>query len=643
MIDSDLLAQFLVEAPELVQQAGEHLVALERNPDDRGALDGAFRAIHTLKGSAALFGFDPMTRVLHAAEDRLGRTRDEGHAVDRALIDAVLSVVNQIERWVAEVETAGAIAPGQDETVARLTRALSPERIDPGGAMPAPADEPWADALVRRADLRPALANTILIAVRYEPLKGCYFAGDDPLAIAASVPGIEALLLDAPVETALERYDPFACTLTIELLSSAPLEDVRAAFRFVPDQVRIASVRAPEPEPTVAAAFPSEKFARVSRSQIDLLSGLSEDLVVCRNALAELIAGSTDAVGASEGLKQKSAELGRLVDQLHEQIAIVRLSPVRPSFARFPRLVREIAAGLGKSVEMTVDAGDVSADRSVLDALFEPLLHVLRNAVDHGVEPAEERLRVGKAASGSIALSVRRTQSRMIVEVRDDGRGVDPDAVKRAAVERGLISQEAAAALGEEAAVALVFAPGFSTAAVVTDLSGRGVGMDAVRAAVARLGGEVSLVSRRGEGATATLSLPLTAMMVRLLVVSCANELYGIPFEKIVETIVVPGEAVTAIRAGRAIVLRDEAVPLVDLGELVGKRTRDWSGASHRAVVVDADGAKIAVAVDAVVNRMQTVVRPLSGLMSGMNGMLGMALLADGRVLVVLDLEDLIR
>lgn len=646
----ELLVQFLIEAPELLQRASDDLLALERSPRSREPLEGAFRAVHTLKGSVDLFDFAPMGSVLHAAEDALSRLREGGLTAESALIDAVVGAVNETERWIAAIATTGVMPADQHRIAGRHIAALAAVAANSEIAMASDEELKWVVDLVRRlAPGRPSTSGA-LVAVQYTPREGSYFAGDDPIAIAQATPRMEAFFVGLSNPPALDRYDPFACNLRIELLSAAPLEEVRAVFRFVPDQVRIATWEPRPMDDDVGAegqpAFVADRFVRVSSDGIERIATLVDDLVVAKNMIGELTtkaAADRDMGALIEALNVRRAELDRLVGQLHRQVSELRLVPLAPSLRRLPRLVREVASGLGKTIDVTIEDNGVTADKSIVDGLFEPLVHILRNAVDHGVEPEALRVERGKPAHGTIQIAVRRVANQLLVEVGDDGRGVDPSAVRDVARQRGLLSSEALAALDDQAAIDLIFIPGFSTAAEVTSVSGRGVGMDAVRASVAKLGGVVSMASRAGSGATVTIALPLNAVMTKILVVERSGELYGLPLDRVIETVLVSSDRIVPIRAGRAFVLRGRATPLLDLGELIGGPPCDWRRPSHKAIVVRTQDGAAAVRVDAVVDSIEIVMRPMSGIMASMSGMLGATLLGDGQIMLVLDLEELIE
>jgi two-component system chemotaxis sensor kinase CheA len=319
-------------------------------------------------------------------------------------------------------------------------------------------------------------------------------------------------------------------------------------------------------------------------------------------------------------------------------------------FQRFPRLVRDIARRLGKQVELVVEGGETEADKNVIEALADPLIHMVRNCLDHGLEPPAERAAAGKPAAGTIRLSAAQDSDRVVIQVRDDGRGIDPAVVRAKAVEKGLLDAERAAALSDEEAVMLVFAAGFSTAAAVSELSGRGVGMDVVRSAVEKLGGRVALTSRLGQGTAVELTLPLSMVVTRIMTVACGERMFGVPMALVVETVRVPRSALHGFRDREAFVLRDSVVPVVRLARLLDLPNEAGDGGGEREdesdeeaiLVVHLNGERLGVVVGAFREGMEVIVRPMEGVLAGLRGFSGTTLLGDGRVLLILDLRELV-
>jgi two-component system, chemotaxis family, sensor kinase CheA len=388
------------------------------------------------------------------------------------------------------------------------------------------------------------------------------------------------------------------------------------------------------------------RVLRVDMDRIDALVKLTGELLVVKNAVgyaAKRLLDDEDSAAVASVLRDQHALFDRLATELQGAVLSVRVLPLRTVFRRFPRLVREIAGSVGKTVRLITEGEATEADATIVDALFEPLLHVLRNAVDHGIEDPERRASAGKPAMGTVVLRGRRDAENVRIEIEDDGAGIDVDRVRAVARARGVASEEALVAMTDGQAIDLIFAAGFSTAATVTDLSGRGVGMDSVRTTVERLGGTVTLQSRPGMGTVVSLILPFSLMMTRVMTVEVAGQAFGLPLDNVLETTIVDREMIVSIGSGRAFELRDRTIPLIDLSETLGL-VRDVT-AQHAAkvVVVLAAGQIGGLEVDRLGERMEVMLKPMEGLLGGMRGVAGTTLLGDGRVLVVLDVQEIFR
>jgi two-component system chemotaxis sensor kinase CheA len=386
---------------------------------------------------------------------------------------------------------------------------------------------------------------------------------------------------------------------------------------------------------------------RVDVERIDALVNLAGELTVAKNAIGHTTRRALDGADRdtlARALKDQYAVLDRQVGALQRSVLALRVLPMSHVFQRFPRLAREIAGDLGKSVRLLTEGETTEADKAIVEALFEPLLHVLRNAVDHGVEPEAERRAAGKPPTATIRLRAGRDGEHVIVEVADDGRGIDIANLREIAARRDIVAAGELAAMTDEAVLDLIFAPGFSTAETVTALSGRGVGMDAVRSAVARMGGQVAVKSQPGAGTSVVFTLPFTLMMLRVMTVEASGQVFGIPLSAVIETTSLPRERISRIGAGWAFVLRDHAVPVLRLSEALDLPDRSGAGTGEaRVVLITVDGQTSALEVDAFGEWMDVMLKPMEGLLAGVNGLAGTTLLGDGRVLIVLDPRELPR
>jgi two-component system chemotaxis sensor kinase CheA len=416
----------------------------------------------------------------------------------------------------------------------------------------------------------------------------------------------------------------------------------------------ILTAQAPEVDsPTIIDAAPAAqeqgvRSLRVDVERIDALVRLTGELTVLKNAvghIAGLADDGADSKRLAARLKDTHAAFDRLTTELQHSVLAIRVLPLRQVFQRFPRLVRELGLSLGKSVRFVTEGDDTEADKAIVESLFEPLLHVLRNAIDHGLEHAQARAAKGKPEIGEIVLRGARRGEHVLIEVEDDGGGVDVVRVRQVAEARGVAAAETLAAMTEAEVADLVFAPGFSTADAVTDISGRGVGMDAVRIAVERMGGRATLESRPGLGTMVRFVLPFTVMMTRVLTVQAGEQMFGIPLDAVLETVRRPRTAIHPVGAAEAFVLRGHTVPLLSLAATLGPT--GGSNGENRSpeatvVVTRIADQTVGLEVDRLGERLDVMLKPMDGLLSGMTGVSGTTLLGDGRVLIVLDLQDLV-
>ena len=382
---------------------------------------------------------------------------------------------------------------------------------------------------------------------------------------------------------------------------------------------------------------------RIEADQIDELVRLTGELTVAKNALG-YVAQLAHAEGSSLAgmLKDRHGEFEHLVEELQRSVLELRVLPLRSVLQRFPRMLREIAASLGKPMQLVIEGDETEADRTIVETLFEPLLHVLRNAADHGIEAGAERARLGKPPVATIRIKAVREGNEVLIEVTDDGRGVDLERVREMARARGA-SDESLRGMTDAELVELLFSPGFSTVENATELSGRGVGMDAVRTAVLKVGGRVSIESRVGSGTTVRLALPYSVMMTDVVTVESAGQMFGIPLEAVVETVRVPPASIASVGAARAAVVGNRTLPIVELGTALGGPERAESDADALIVVAAVGGHACGIRVDQLGERLQVMLKPLDGLLSGTPGISGTTMLGDGRVLLVLDVAELLR
>lgn len=391
-----------------------------------------------------------------------------------------------------------------------------------------------------------------------------------------------------------------------------------------------------------ATGVEAARSLRVSVERIDALVRLVGELTVAKNALdhaTALAASKSDPDHLAALLAEQQVRLRRLVGELQRSVLNIRVLPIRQAFQRFPKLVRGLAAEMGKQVTLITEGGETEADKAIVETLAEPLVHIVRNAIGHGIEDATERARLGKPAVATIRLSAAKVGDSIILQVADDGRGIDLEKVRRTARELGLVDDPTS--LSDAAALDMLFAPGFSTVTEVSALSGRGVGMDAVRAAVERMGGGVRIETEWKRGTTVILTLPFSIMLTPVMSVEAGGQVFGIPLESVLESTRVPRQAIGAVGTAQALVHRDRTVPIIDLAVATGTEKREPPGGNVQIVIALADKGVCGFEVDQLGERMDIMLKPLEGLLAGLHGVSGMTILGDGRVMLILDLQEL--
>ncbi|BCJ42289.1 chemotaxis protein CheA [Actinoplanes ianthinogenes] len=512
-------------------------------------------------------------------------------------------------------------------------------------AVPAPPPRP--DALHVDPELA-ADARAVLTAA-HRTLAVGEPAGTQLAALSASVTAA-AHALGVPLD--LTGADQEAVNAAIEgLLGRAPVEPA-AEPPAVDHPVIPALVAPPAPvpaEPTGRADDPGgqvgTRVLKVDQEKVDRLMELVGELNVAKNGLTFLAAAAEEEFGSralSRRIKDQYAGLHRIAEELQAAVMDVRMLPLSVAFGRFPRLVRDLSRRLGKTIELVTEGEDTMADKDVIEALGDPLVHLVRNSLDHGIETSDERVAAGKAPAARLTLAAVADGDAVLVEVSDDGRGVDPVRVKRKAYEKGLITEEELESLSDSEAVDLVFRPGFSTADQISDLSGRGVGMDAVRASVEKLGGSVTMRSEWGSGTTTRLRLPLSMAVTQVMVVSVAGQRFGVPVDLVVETVRVPAAEMGRVLHQDVVVMRGEVVPVIDLARALEMPWEPDSARDLAVLVVSVNGQRIGLLVEQFHREVDVILKPMEGLLAYAAEFSGTALLGDGLVLLVLNLKEVL-
>jgi two-component system, chemotaxis family, sensor kinase CheA len=652
---------FVAETREHLEQLNLAIVRLEEDPKDRPTVEEIFRIAHSLKGMSATMGFSAIAALTHEMEDvfELLRQRTTGLPVEA--IDTVFACLDALSAAVEAIEGDGQETLDPAPLVARLRSLVRPRTPEQEMARVGIAD-PLDHAAVIAAQeagarvlrVHVTLGEEVLMpAVRAHMVLAALADHGEILASAPPPDGLEQFQgreIDAWVasehedETIAADVRAVSEVFTVEV-NEAPSPGVSppAPAEVPPEAVREARPPAPEVEaapPMAKPAPPPElntstrtRTVRVDAERLDALMHSMGELVIHRTAVEALTTNLEVA-----GLQQAVQELTRSSQALQAMVMQVRMIPVDVVFLRFPRLIRDLSTKLGKEVKLRLVGSETELDRTVVDALGDPLVHLVRNAVDHGLERPEDRLAAGKSRHGTIEITARHAGGSVVIEVRDDGKGIDPQAIARKGLSLGMIDEEAAATIDMRGAIELLFTSGFSTAQSTSDISGRGVGMDAVREKIRQLGGEVVIDSTPGGGTLAQIRLPLTLAIVSALQVDVSGVPFAIPIDRIERTHRLSQQTVRSVAGKPMLVLEDGVLPLLD-GARVFRR--DVAAAHDFVVIIRTQDRRLALAVDDLVGQRELVTRPLPAIVSDGEPVSGGAALADGRIALIVDCDAL--
>jgi two-component system chemotaxis sensor kinase CheA len=647
---SEYMPMFLAECREHLQELNLAVVRIEETPDDRETVNEIFRIAHSLKGMSATMGFDGMAALTHQMEDVFELLRQRTSGLPRAAIDVLLECLDVLDATVGKIEATGSEDLDPEALIERLkglvrARSAEQEAQRRGGAAPLPPPEVVAE----RAGGRRIVRLAIVLA------DDCAMPSVRAFMVLNALGEHGTVLSSAPAIDKVDAFDGRA--IEAWLAAESTDDDVQAAATGVAD-VTGAEVFEVTDEDLAAAAAKAEAArqrasaaeadgaagpagahrkaatsVRVDAERLDELMHYMGELVVHRTHVESLAAGAD-----VPGLSQAMADLARASQSLQAMVMQVRMIPVESVFLRFPRLVRDLSAKLGKQVELKLVGQDTEVDRTVVDALGDPLVHLVRNALDHGLEPAEVREAAGKPATGTLEIAAAHAGGNVVISVRDDGHGIDPAKVAAKAVAAGLISADQAASIDQARAAELLFAPGFSTAETTSDISGRGVGMDVVRTTIREIGGDVVFSSELGVGTTAQIRLPLTLAIMTALLVEVDGLPFAVPLERVERTVRLQDHAVRSVGGSRMLVLRDDVLPLLDGGEALGRGVA--TGGDHAVIVTSGDRA-MAVAVTKLVGQRELVTRPLPADVSDSAAVSGGAVLSSGEIALIVDCDAL--
>ncbi len=624
----EILQDFLAESSEMLEALDQHFVKLETEPTNADLLNEIFRCMHSMKGSAGFLGFTHLVEVAHQGESLLNKLRLGEMSVAPFIIDIILEAVDIVKLLHADIRETGEDSHVDTALIVNKLTLTMDSADDLKDLMP---DAP----VVARPDAGTTEA-VATEAVATDPSEG---DGSIPEGEASPATGEKAEQL--AVQSEPESVPESVPEVVTESESPPALSDVLNKMQEVASR----TAKAAAPATTKPAGKEEDVTVRVETKRLDHVMNLVGELVLGRNRLMKLGYGLDEQYETDPLVRELGvafAQLNLVTSDLQLAVMKTRMVPIRKVFSRFPRLVRDLSNKLGKQVKLDLIGEDTEVDKSVADELSDPLVHLVRNSMDHGLETIEERKRTGKSAEGSVQLAAYHEGNSIVIRIEDDGRGLQVEKIAKSAVEKGLISESEVSNMGPRDMMNLILLPGFSTADQVSDLSGRGVGMDVVRTNISRMNGSLELDSEPGRGCQVTIKLPLTVAIIQALLVEVGNATFAVPLASVVEAVKVTKDDIKSVNGQAVLNLRERILPLLNLAQtfqVPQERTSD-----ECYVVVVAIGAqRFGVLVDRLRAQEEVVIKSLGDFLSDVQGVAGATITGDGKVVLILDMAELVK
>lgn len=702
-VDEEILQDFLIEAGEILELLSEQLVMLENNPDDTELLNAIFRGFHTVKGGAGFLSLTPMVDVCHEAENTFDLLRTGKRSVTAELMDIILQAVDAINSMFAETQA------GQEQSPADATLLANLKLLSSGGLLPsegasveAPVTEVF-DEPDTGGELFDEIATSAVTSIggdgdiddidesEFEALlDALHGTGKNQSATENETPAthsdditddeFESLLdelhgsgsfkvTNAPIASIPEPTSPpvdsdeitddefeklldelhgsgAAPKMTASAASSSPVA-AKPAAPAVSQAAPKAQVAAPAVKAQAVAKAPAanapqaETTVRVDTARLDQIMNMVGELVLVRNRLLSLGISRDD-----EDMSKALANLDLVTADLQGAVMKTRMQPIKKVFGRFPRVVRDLARTLNKEIDLRMIGEETDLDKNLVEALADPLVHLVRNSVDHGIEMPDEREANGKSRSGTITLSASQEGDHILLKIEDDGAGMDPDKLKQIAISRGVLDEDAAARMSDEEAYNLIFAPGFSTKVEISDISGRGVGMDVVKTRITQLNGTVHIDSLKGKGTVLEIKVPLTLAIMPTLMVEVAEQVFALPLSSVNEIFHLDLTKTNIVDGQLTVIVREKAVPLFYLEYWLSRKVVSFKHGDKKhghVVIVQLGTMQIGFVVDSLIGQEEVVIKPLGTLLHGTPGMAGATITSDGGIALILDVPGLLK
>lgn len=692
---SQYLEIFIDETKEHLQTLNDQVLIMEQDPENIDTVNEIFRAAHSLKGMAGTMGFKRMQRLTHDMENVFSEIRNGKMSVTPDIVDIVFKCLDALEGYLANIqETADEGTEDNEEIIELLNAALNgsakTEEPAPAATAPAPTEvAPQAETGDKRKFLQLPIADFEANAMKEALEKGlnvygvtvyiqetCILKAARAFLVFKGVEAIGEIIKSEPSVQDIED-EKFDFDFSMFIISDKPIEQVQKTIGnvseikevvlepFTPETIKEHEVPETAPATTAEAAVTTEekkeapqsaaadkkkpdakkkpvvnRSVRVDIEKLDDLMNLVSELIIAKNGLVS--ASENEEGSQSQQFNEQIEYLERITTNLHESVMKVRMVPIESVVNRFPRMIRDLSKKLNKEMELIMTGEETELDRTVIDEIGDPLMHMLRNAADHGLEPTLDRIKKGKPQVGTVRLNAYQDGNNVTIEVSDDGAGVDVEKVKASAIRKGTVTEEQAEMMSDKEVIDLLFQPAFSTSEKVSDISGRGVGLDVVKSKIEGLGGDVEVHSVLGEGTTFTVRLPLTLAIIQALMVEVRDEKYAIPLNSIVTVEDIPATDIKLIQNKEVINLRGTVIPLVRLDQILDMEPQEEDPESMVVVIVKKGDKQAGLVIDNLIGQQEIVIKPLGKYIYIHKMFSGATILGDGEVALILDANTLV-
>jgi two-component system chemotaxis sensor kinase CheA len=667
MSDDEILQDFLVEAGEILEQLSQQLVDLERSPDDTELLNSIFRGFHSVKGGAGFLQLDAMVDICHVAENVFDTLREGECAVNPELMDAVLITLDVVNTMFDEVRVGDPLSPAAPElinTLAVFAKGGVPESMPveakaEGSLVEAEGSLPNADAAMSDDSNTDLITDAEFEALLDSLTDDSNEDADNQAPITNTI--VEAVppnadgdvITDDEFQRLLDDYDASDKSTVVDSneveikVESTPAVDppvtvdappVATILKLDVEKKKQENVPA---RPKVAPKETAEATVRVDTKRLDDIMNMVGELVLVRNRLVRLGLNIED-----EDMGKAVSNLDVVTADLQTAVMKTRMQPIKKVFGRFPRVVRDLARSLQKEINLEMVGEETDLDKNLVEALADPLVHLVRNSVDHGVESPEERVAAGKTRAGLIVLSAEQEGDHILLVIKDDGKGMDPNVIREIAVSRGAIDRDAADRMNDSECFNLIFAPGFSTKEEISDVSGRGVGMDVVKTKITQLNGSVDVESKLGEGTKIVIRVPLTLAIMPTLMVMLQNQTFALPLVSVNEIFHLDLNDTNIVDGQEVIIVRNKAIPLYYLKNWLVQSSVQQSAneiTDCHVVIVSAGNQRVGFVVDQLIGQEEVVIKPLGKMLHGTAGMAGATITGDGTIALILDVPGMLK